>query len=96
MANLCDNDFYFYSENKDNLEYVWNFINEYFEHSCEIYDNTVEGWFSSKWTFPEELMEEMFNNLPCKDDVQARCLSVEYGCLYHALWTCDEDGWIER
>ena len=40
-------------------------------------------------------MNELFNSIPNKEDIYMRCLSVEYGCLYHALWTCDEHGWRE-
>ena len=27
------------------------------------------------------------------DDIYMRCLSVEYGSLYHALWVCNKDRW---
>ena len=95
MANYCDNTFYFQSNDKENIEYVWNFINEHFEHWLEKNETLIEGGFGSKWIFPEELMFEMYENLPNKDDVYARCLSVEFGCLYHAMWICDENGWQE-
>ena len=51
--------------------------------------------FEPKWTFPETKMNKLYKKLPNKDDIDMRCLSVEYGCLYHALWVCDKDGWRE-
>ena len=40
-------------------------------------------------------MEDLYPSIPNKEDIYIRCLSVEYGNLYHALWICDEDNWRE-
>lgn len=97
MANICNNTFYCYTEDYNNYGYVKEFLTK--EFKADIYEDsgtTIEACFDSKWTFPENLMKEMFENYPNKKDVYMRCLSVEYGCLYHALWVCDdEDGWKE-
>lgn len=96
MANICDNTFYIYTEDPNNLSYVKNFLES--ELKADVYDEDsewLEASFASKWTFPEELMEEMYQNLPDKSDIYIRVLSVEYGCLYHALWVCDQEGWSE-
>ena len=41
-------------------------------------------------------MNRLYEGIPNKEDIYMRCLSVEYGCLYHALWICEnEEGWDE-
>ena len=40
-------------------------------------------------------MRKLYESIPNKEDIYMRCLSVEYGCMYHALWECDENGWRE-
>lgn len=96
MANICENTFYAYSEDPKNIEYVREFLRDNFEADIDWDDDYVDAYFDSKWTFPEELMDDMYNNIPNKEDIYMRCLSVEYGCLYHALNIADSDGgWRE-
>ena len=96
MANICTNTMYVESETRENLDSVIAF----FTNNLKYYDHEDDGdslyiSFDSRWVFPEELMEELFEAIPNKSDIYMRCLSVEYGCMYHALWYCDEDGWHE-
>ena len=96
MANICLNTMYVESETRENLDAVITFFN----NNLKYYDYEDDGdsldiSFDSRWVFPEELMEELFEAIPNKSDIYMRCLSVEYGCMYHALWYCDEDGWHE-
>lgn len=96
MANICDNTLYVSSENRENIDAVIKFLNEnivYYDYDDN--DDSLDILFDSKWTFPEELMQELFEAIPDKSDIYMRCLSVEYGCLYHALWVCDKNGWKE-
>lgn len=97
MANLCDNTLFVSSENRNNLEAIINFFEEKFNY-FDLANDTGEDldiYFNSKWTFPEDLMQELYKAIPDKSDIYMRCLSVEYGCMYHALWYCDENGWHE-
>lgn len=96
MANICDNQFYAYSENSENIECILNFFNDW-DNVChgESTEDTIELYFESKWEFPEEEMINLYQLIPNKSDIYMRCLSVEYGCMYHSLWYCDEDGWHE-
>lgn len=95
MANVCDNSFYANSQNKKNLEYIKDFLTEHFDVYFEESDDQIlEAEFGSRWTFPKELMEEMFQNLPDKLDIYLRCMSVELGCSYHELWENNGSGWI--
>ena len=96
MANICTNTMYVESETRENLDAVITFFN----NNLKYYDYEDDGdsldiSFDSRWVFPEELMEELFEAIPNKSDIYMRCLSVEYGCMYHALWYCDKDGWHE-
>ena len=96
MANICDNQFYAYSEDPENIKYILEFFVDW-EDVChgDCTDDTIELYFGSRWCFPEERMNELYQGIPNKEDIYMRCLSVEYGCMYHALWYCDEDGWHE-
>lgn len=94
MANICNNTMYVESENRENIDAVIKFFDKEVEYyDCDDYDYFLDIFFDSKWVFPEELMQELFESLPDKSNIYMRCLSVEYGCMYHALWYCDEDGW---
>ena len=96
MANICTNTLYVESETRENLDSVITFFNnnlKYYDYEDD--GNSLDISFDSRWVFPEELMEELFDAIPNKSDIYMRCLSVEYGCMYHALWYCDENGWHE-
>lgn len=96
MSNICNNSFYAYSNNRENIETILDFFcKTFYNFDCEDCDEFLNIEFDSKWTFPEEIMQELFESIPDKSDIYMRCLSVEYGCMYHALWYCDEDGWHE-
>lgn len=97
MANVCTNMFYAYSEDINNLKFIFDFLRNNFISYLEITDGEcIDGTFDSRWTFPEEKMEELFSLIPNKEDIYMRCLSYEFGECYHALYICDEDGWLEQ
>lgn len=95
MSNICSNTFYTCSEDRQNIDTIINFFYDWPYAEIEDSDTSIDCYFESKWTFPEAEMNELYEKLPNKDDINMRCLSVEYGCLYHALWVCDKDGWRE-
>lgn len=93
MANICDNTFYAYTEDPDNIKAIENFFKN-MHADYEENDGNIDVNFGSKWTFPKEDMDKLYESIPNKEDISMRCLSVEYGCLYHELWVCNgEDGW---
>ena len=96
MANICNNELYAVSDCEENINTIHNFFENYKDSAdIENYGDNIFVRFDSKWTFPEEEMEELFDVIPNKEDIYMRRLSVEYGNLYHALWVCNEDGWKE-
>lgn len=84
------------SENRKNIDTVIAFFDEVFPlFNFDDFGNCLDIHFESKWTFPEKEMQELYEAIPDKSDIYMRCLSVEYGCMYHALWYCEKDGWHE-
>lgn len=95
MANICDNIYSAFSRDKENINTILNYFHNWPYSEIENSGESVDVYFSSRWTFPEKEMNELFEIIPNKDDIHMRCLSYEFGNLYHALWICDEDGWRE-
>lgn len=92
MANICDNTLNIYSENPENLKYIESFFKDW-GYIEKIDEENLEICFDSKWTFPEEEMDKLYEELPDKSNINMACLSVEWGCLYCQFHTCTEDGW---
>lgn len=96
MANICNNDFYLASNDSANIEYAeeW-FENSDLEFYIETIDNDcIEGTFSSRWTFPDELMQEFVGGIPNKEDIYIRVMSIEYGCHYHEMMIYEGEEWM--
>ena len=95
MANICENTFFASSEKPENIEYISKFLIDNLEADVSEYDTYLDAYFDSKWTFPEKIMDELYKGIPDKSDVYMHCLSVEYGCLYHALHVVEpnSEGW---
>ena len=58
-----------------------------------IDDDTLEIYFDSRWDFPIDEMNKMVEDLPNKDDIYIRVLSVEYGEYYCAFHVYDGESW---
>ena len=86
MANICTNMFYCYSENKENLQKVNDFLIENFSDDwyCDMEDeNAFEGEFYSKWDFPQMFFDELTKLIDTSDNtLYMRCLSHELGNEY--------------
>ena len=94
MANTCENTMHFYTTSRDNIEYTKKWFNRNLPQGDVVADNDfVDVYFDSKWTFPEELMNKFYQDIPNKDDINIVVLSVEWGCYYCAFHTCDGDDW---
>lgn len=94
MANICSNELHVYIEDKDNKECIIKFMDDNFNYVVlEASEDYLEISFDSRWIFPEKEMNELYEKLPNKDDIEMTCLSIEWGCYYCTFHTCDEDGW---
>jgi hypothetical protein len=94
MANVCENSMYVSSEDVRNLEHIRSYMGNWAYAQIEnIDDETFEVYFDSKWDFPFVEMNEMVENLPNKDDIYIRVLSIEYGEYYCAFHVYDGDSW---
>lgn len=95
-SNVCTNYLYI-SASEETVKYVCDFINNNF--LCLDIDNQGDEAFidfESKNKFPEDKMIKLYNSIKDKEEMYIRCLSVEYGNMYHALWAVYEDeGWLE-
>lgn len=98
MANVCENTLKVYSEDNKNIEFIVEFINKEIPYAdIENIDNSeLEVYFDSKWTFPKDIMNELFKGIPNKDDIEMTCLSVEWGCYYCEFNFCDSNGWKQK
>jgi hypothetical protein len=94
MANICNNELHAYSEDPANKMTIESFFTNKFPGS-EILksEDTIEVFFESKWVFPEKEMNELYESLPNKSDIDISCLSTEWGDYYTAFHVCNEDGW---
>jgi hypothetical protein len=99
VANICDNKFLLSNEGNDEdfkkvkhrlMEEI-GYNDEYFYGDITFEDDDVlEGYFESRWNFPEEKFREI---IPDDLDVYFRCLSEEYGCSYVAMNVYSEGAW---
>jgi hypothetical protein len=94
MANTCDNTFYAYSEDENNIHAIIKFFEEFYKGCDYEHDNDhIDVYFESKWSFPLKYMEMLLHKIPNKDDIYMRCLSLDLENLYHELWISDGTDW---
>lgn len=98
MANICSNKFYISCETEGVLEKVEEKLEKLFEEV--FYDGEItytdeyfiEGWFESRWSFPEEEFEEFFDEFE-DDTIYMRCLSEEWGCNLCSMNIYENGAW---
>ena len=100
MANICENKFYVSFENTEVKELLEERFDKLFETELNgeiiyIDESIIEGYFDSKWSFPDEVFENFFHDLE-NDGIYMRCLSEEYGCGYVAMNIFRDDHWEEE
>lgn len=78
MANYATNLFYAETQNGNDLKKVEDYLEKNF---CDCYVNRLEDAidceFSSKWIYPEEMIDNMISLLEDKDDIYIRVLTHE-------------------
>jgi len=71
MANICDNELRINTESFKNIEYIYNWFDIMFPHNYHTEDdsNVNYVYFSSKWDFPDDLMDNLYKDIPDKEDI---------------------------
>ena len=96
MANVCQNTMFVQSEDCRNLDHIEKFMRKWAYADIESTDDQeLEIYFDSRWDFPIDEMNKMVEDLPNKDDIYIRVLSVEYGDYYCAFHIYEGDGWYQ-
>lgn len=100
MANICENKFYISFENTEDKEVLEERFNKLFETELNgeityIDEGIIEGYFDSKWSFPDEVFKDFFHDLE-NNGIYMRCLSEEYGCGYVAMNIFRDHYWEEE
>lgn len=94
MANICENKMYVYSKDPANIKHLREWCKENLDGSLELIDDECfEYYFDSRWDFPEQEMIEMVDELPNKDDIYIRVLSVEEANCYCAFHVYEGGEW---
>lgn len=83
MANICDNKFYISCDNEQVMGKIIEKLDKLFQNTLDgeityVDESFIEGYFDSKWSFPEHLFENFFDEF-ADDTIYMRCLSEEYG-----------------
>lgn len=83
MANICDNKFYITCDNEQVMKKIIEKLDKLFQKTLDgeityVDESFIEGYFDSKWSFPEHLFEDFFDEF-ADDTIYMRCLSEEYG-----------------
>ena len=99
MANICDNKFLISCEDEKIVEQISNKLEILFENELEgeiTYEDEmiIEGWFDSRWDFPDEIFDNFFTEF-ADDTIYMRCLSEEYGCGLVSMNVYSEGSWWE-
>jgi hypothetical protein len=84
MANICENKFHIYCDSESVIEKIVGKLDTLFEDTLDgeisyASDSTIEGYFDSRWAFPEDVFEDFFEEFN-DDSIYMRCLSEEYVC----------------
>ena len=97
MANICDNKYYITCDDSKILNAIVTKLNQVFIDCLDgeityIDQNFIEGYFDSKWSFPEHIFKNFFDEFN-DDTIYMRCLSEEYSCNYVAMNIYKDKSW---
>lgn len=97
MANICENTMYVSSPNKESLQQIHEFMNDWGNAILEEIDEySFEYYFDSRWDFPKEKMQKMTDSIKDIEGLYIRVLSIEE-CNYYAAYNVFEDGvWVTK
>lgn len=97
MANYATNLFFASTENEKDLDKVAKFLEENF---CDCYqtreEDYIEAEFSSRWCYPEELIDKLIASLESKDEIYIRVLTHELSSEYVSFRIFTNGEWDVR
>lgn len=78
MANYATNYFFASTKNEKDLQLIDNYITENFcDCDMVLTEDSLQGEFYSKWTYPAEMIDELIDSLEAKNDIYIRVLSFD-------------------
>lgn len=97
MANICDNKFYITCDDSQVMDKITEKLDKLFQDKLDgeiTYTDElfIEGYFDSKWSFPEYLFKDFFDEFT-DDTIYMRCLSEEYGMGLVSMNIYSESHW---
>lgn len=94
MANYATNLFFASTENEQDLDKIEAFLDETFADSfIERMDDILKAEFSSRWVYPEELIDKLVESLEAKDKIYIRILTHELEDEYVSFRTFSQGTW---
>ena len=94
MANYATNLFFASTENGQDLDKIEAFLDENFADCfIERMDDTLEAQFSSRWVYPEELIDNLVESLEAKNVIYIRVLTHELEDEYVSFRTFSQGTW---
>lgn len=83
MANYATNLLFASTENEKDLEKMEKLMSENFD-DCNVdwYGECIDVDFSSRWRYPEGVIDEIINSLEDKDKIYVRILTFELASEY--------------
>ena len=94
MANYATNLFFASTKNKQDLDKIEAFLDENFADCfIERMDDTLKAEFSSRWIYPEELIDNLVESLEAKDEIYIRVLTHELEDEYVSFRTLSQGTW---
>lgn len=95
MANICDNTLKVVFNKKETCNSIKEWFNKNYSSAIIKYEDNenLDITFESKWTFPVKEMDNLYDSITDKNDINMTCLSVEWGNYYCTFHICDENGW---
>lgn len=94
MANYATNLFFASTENEQDLDKIEAFLDETFADSfIERTDDILKAEFSSRWVYPEELIDQLVESLEAKNKIYIRILTHELEDEYVSFRTFSQGTW---
>lgn len=94
MANYATNLFFASTENEQDLDKIEAFLDETFADSfIERTDDILKAEFSSRWVYPEEIIDKLVESLEAKNKIYIRILTHELEDEYVSFRTFSQGTW---